>query len=294
MSAPLLFTKISELQNLLKQLKREGKTIGFVPTMGYLHEGHLSLVRCAKKENDIVVVSIFVNPTQFGPNEDYEKYPRDLERDLKILEKEKVNYVFSPSVEEMYPPNYSTFVEETLLSQKYEGEFRPGHFRGVCTVVLKLFNIVQPDRAYFGEKDYQQLKIIQKMVKDLNLPIEIKPCPIVREKDGLAMSSRNVYLTPEERKQATAIYKSFLLAEKLFLEEGIRSAEKIKIALEEFLKQFPLIKKIDYIAIVDPETLEEVETLKGGERILIAVRMPSARLIDNWALPKRNFRPPHR
>ena len=280
----LLFRKPQELTEYIKQQKKVGKTIGFVPTMGYLHEGHLSLVRCAKKENDLVVVSIFVNPTQFGEGEDYDKYPRDLERDLKLLEGEGVNIVFAPPVEDMYPPSYSTFVEETKLSRLWEGEFRPGHFRGVCTVVTKLFNIVKPDRAYFGEKDYQQLKVIQKMVKDLNMDIEIIGCPIVREKDGLAMSSRNTYLTSEEREQATAIYKGFLLAEKL-VKEGVKDARKVEEEIKKFLKGFPLIKEIDYVAIVNPETLEPVDEIKGGERILVAVRMPSARLIDNWEIP---------
>ncbi len=251
--------------------------------MGYLHEGHLSLVRCAKKETDFVVVSIFVNPTQFGKGEDYERYPRDLERDIKLLEKEGVGLVFAPEVSDMYPEGFSTFVEETELSKRWEGEFRPGHFRGVCTVVLKLFNIVKPDRAYFGEKDYQQLLVIKRMVEDLNLEVEIVGCPVVREPDGLAMSSRNTYLSPEERKQATAIYRSFLLAQKL-VREGIREAPKVVEEIKKFLKGFPLIEKIDYVAIVDPETLQPVGEIKGGERILVAVRMPSARLIDNWKI----------
>ncbi len=251
--------------------------------MGYLHEGHLSLVRCAKRENDIVVVSIFVNPTQFGPNEDYNRYPRDLERDINLLKKEGVDIVFAPSVEDMYPEGYSTYVEETELSRLWEGEFRPGHFRGVCTVVVKLFNIVKPDRAYFGEKDYQQLKVIQKIVKDLNMDIEVVGCPIVREEDGLAMSSRNTYLSPEEREQATAIYKSFLYAEKL-IREGLRNPRELEEKIKEFLKRFPLIERIDYVAVVNPETLEPAEEIRGGERILVAVRMPSARLIDNWEI----------
>jgi pantoate--beta-alanine ligase len=278
-----VFKNPRELQTFIKKLKKEGKTIGFVPTMGYLHEGHLSLVRCAKKDNDLVVVSIFVNPTQFGKNEDYDRYPRDLQRDLKLLEREGVDIVFAPKVEDMYPPGFSTYVEETKLSQPLEGKFRPGHFRGVCTVVNKLFNIVQPDRAYFGEKDYQQLLVIKKMVEDLNMDIEVVGCPIVREPDGLAKSSRNVYLSEEERRQATALYKSFLLAQKL-VEEGLRDAKKLREEILNFLKQFPLIKEIDYVEIVDPQTLEPVKEIKGGERILIAVRMPSARLIDNWEI----------
>jgi len=278
-----VFRKPSEVQKYIKQLKREGKTVGFVPTMGYLHEGHLSLVRCSKRENDITVVSIFVNPTQFGRGEDYDRYPRDLERDLKLLQKEGVDVVFAPEVGDMYPKGFSTYVEETELSKRWEGEFRPGHFRGVCTVVTKLLNIVKPDRAYFGEKDYQQLQVIKKMVGDLNMDVEIVGCPIVRESDGLAMSSRNVYLSPEEREQATAIYRSFLLAQKL-VKEGVRDAERLREEIVNFLKGFPLIKQIDYVAIVDPETLEPVKEIRGGERILVAVRTPSARLIDNWKI----------
>lgn len=278
-----VFYKPNEVKEFISSLKREGKTIGFVPTMGYLHNGHLSLVRCSKRDNDITVVSIFVNPTQFGKNEDYDRYPRDLQRDLNLLQREGVDIVLAPSVEDMYPKGYSTYVEETELSKLWEGTFRPGHFRGVCTVVTKLFNIVKPDKAYFGEKDYQQLKIIQKMVKDLNMDIEVIGCPIVRDSEGLAMSSRNVYLSPEERKQATAIYKSFKLAQKL-VEEGLKEPRKLEEEIKKFLASFPLIKKIDYVAVVNPNTLEPAEEIKGGERILVAVRMPSARLIDNWEL----------
>ncbi|HIP98325.1 MAG TPA: pantoate--beta-alanine ligase [Aquifex aeolicus] len=278
-----VFYKPNEVKEFISSLKREGKTIGFVPTMGYLHKGHLSLVRCSKRDNDITVVSIFVNPTQFGKNEDYDRYPRDLQRDLNLLQREGVDIVLAPSVEDMYPKGYSTYVEETELSKLWEGTFRPGHFRGVCTVVTKLFNIVKPDKAYFGEKDYQQLKIIQKMVKDLNMDIEVIGCPIVRDSEGLAMSSRNVYLSPEERKQATAIYKSFKLAQKL-VEEGLKEPRKLEEEIKKFLASFPLIKKIDYVAVVNPNTLEPAEEIKGGERILVAVRMPSARLIDNWEL----------
>jgi pantoate--beta-alanine ligase len=285
-----LFSKPSELQKFISSLKREGKTVGFVPTMGYLHGGHLSLVHCSKRDNDITVVSIFVNPTQFGKNEDYDRYPRDLQRDLNLLQREGVDIVFAPSVEDMYPPGYSTYVEETRISKLWEGEFRPGHFRGVCTVVTKLFNIVKPDRAYFGEKDYQQLKVIQKMVKDLNMDIEVIGCPIVREDDGLAMSSRNVYLSPEERKQATALYRSFKLAQKL-VEEGLRDPRRLEEEIKKFLSGFPLIKEIDYVAVVEPDTLQPAREIKGGERILVAVRMPSARLIDNWEIKLKGDRP---
>ncbi|NPB05335.1 MAG: pantoate--beta-alanine ligase [Aquificae bacterium] len=278
-----LFRTKEELRSFLREARKGGKTVGFVPTMGYLHEGHLSLVRRARGENDLVVVSIFVNPTQFGPGEDFERYPRDLERDLRLLEREGVDAVFAPSAEEMYPKNFSTFVEETELSKRWEGEFRPGHFRGVCTVVTKLLNLVRPDRAYFGEKDYQQLKVVERMVRDLDLETQVVPCPTVREPDGLAMSSRNAYLSPEERRQATALYRSFQLAQRL-VEEGLRDPRELERRLLEFLKSFPLIEKVDYVAVVDPETLEPAREIKGGERILVAVRMPSARLIDNWRL----------
>ncbi|HBF69599.1 MAG TPA: pantoate--beta-alanine ligase, partial [Thermotoga sp.] len=218
---------IEEMKKFSEEMREKKKTIGFVPTMGYLHEGHLSLVRRARDENDVVVVSIFVNPTQFGPNEDYERYPRDFERDRKLLEKENVDCIFHPSVEEMYPPDFSTYVEETKLSKNLCGRSRPGHFRGVCTVVTKLFNIVKPHRAYFGQKDAQQFRVLRRMVRDLNMDVEMIECPIVREPDGLAMSSRNVYLSPEERQQALSLYQSLKIAENLYL-NGERDAEKIK------------------------------------------------------------------
>jgi len=213
-----------------------GKSIGFVPTMGYLHKGHLSLVEAARKENDVVVVSIFVNPTQFGPNEDYNRYPRDLERDLRLLEPIGVDYVFNPSVEEMYPAMYSTYVEEVELSKYLCGASRPGHFRGVCTVVTKLFNIVKPTKAYFGQKDAQQFRVLRRMVRDLNMDVEMIEMPIVREEDGLAMSSRNVYLSPEERKEATRLYKSLLKAKEL-IESGERDVQKIKSEMLKILDQ---------------------------------------------------------
>lgn len=196
-----LVQTVAEMKSIVRELHKQNKSIGFVPTMGYLHEGHLSLVRRARTENDVVVVSIFVNPTQFGPNEDFDRYPRDLERDLRLLEPLGVNYVFHPSVEEMYPRNYSVYVEEVSLSRHLCGASRPGHFRGVCTVVTKLFNIVKPTRAYFGQKDAQQFRILKRMVENLNMDIEMIELPIVRESDGLAMSSRNVYLSPRNAKK---------------------------------------------------------------------------------------------
>lgn len=206
--------KIQEMKEIAKKLKKEGKSIGFVPTMGYLHEGHLSLVRLSKQQNDITIMSIFVNPIQFGPNEDYDRYPRDFERDKSLAEKEGVDYIFYPSVEEMYPEDFKTVVSVKKITEIMCGKSRPGHFDGVATVVLKLFNIVNPDRAYFGQKDAQQLAVIKQMVKDLNLDVEIVPCPIVREQDGLAMSSRNVYLSEEERKSATVLYRALNLAKR--------------------------------------------------------------------------------
>ena len=277
---PLLFKKIKELRSYLKSEKCNGKSVGFVPTMGYLHEGHKALIKLARMQNDIVVVSIFVNPTQFGEGEDYDRYPRDLERDLAICEELGVDVVFAPEVKEMYPEGYRTRVCPGDIAKVLEGKFRPGHFEGVATVVTKLFNIVQPDRAYFGEKDYQQLKIIEQMVRDLNIPVEIVPVPTVRDKDGLALSSRNVYLSPEERESALAIYKSFLLAEKM-IKAGERDAEKIKKAMEEFIKRHPHVKKIDYIEITD-ENLNPKRIVEKGDRILVAVHVGNARLIDNW------------
>lgn len=271
---------VKEMQAISRSCFRVGKEIGFVPTMGYLHEGHLSLVRRARRENDIVVVSIFVNPTQFGPNEDYEKYPRDEERDKELLMKEGVNYLFIPSVFEMYPEGYSTYVEVLGLTEGLCGARRPGHFRGVATVVTKLLNVVQPTRAYFGEKDYQQLQVIKRLVRDLNIPVEIVGCPIVREKDGLAMSSRNTYLSPEERESALSLYRGLKLAEELF-ERGEKNPEIIKERVKEFILSHPHVKRVDYVEIVDPESLKPVENVKEGDVIALAVFVGSTRLIDN-------------
>ena len=271
---------VKEMQAISRSYFRTGKEVGFVPTMGYLHEGHLSLVRKAREENDVVVVSVFVNPTQFGPNEDYERYPRDEERDRKLLEAEGVDYLFLPSVEEMYPEGYSTYVEVEGLTEGLCGAKRPGHFRGVATVVTKLLNIVQPTRAYFGEKDYQQLQVIKRLVKDLNIPVEIVGCPIVREKDGLAMSSRNTYLSPEERESALSLYRGLKIAEELF-RKGEKDPEVIKEKVKKFILSHPHVKGVDYVEIVDPESLKPVKEVKEGDVIALAVFVGNTRLIDN-------------
>jgi pantoate--beta-alanine ligase len=270
---------ISEMKNLAKEWKRKGLSIGFVPTMGYLHEGHLALVRRTKELSDRVVVSIFVNPIQFAPGEDYQRYPRDLERDKALLEKEGVDVLFSPKAQEMYPPEFQTYVEVKELSSGLCGRYRAGHFVGVATVVLKLFNIVQPDIAVFGEKDYQQLKVIQRMVQDLNLDVKIISHPTVREEDGLAMSSRNTYLSPEERKSAIALYKALNLAEEL-INQGERRVATLKEKLKEFIESYPYTK-VQYIEFVHPETLKEVERVDEPTLLALAVFVGKARLIDN-------------
>ncbi|MFZ8843443.1 pantoate--beta-alanine ligase [Thermoflexus sp.] len=258
-------------------------TWGFVPTMGYLHEGHLSLVRRARAENDRVAVSVFVNPTQFGPHEDYARYPRDLERDLRLLEPLGVDLVFVPSVEEMYPPGFQTWVIVEEVSRPLEGASRPGHFRGVATVVAKLFNILQPDRAYFGQKDAQQTVVIRRMVQDLNIPVEIVICPTVREPDGLAMSSRNTYLNPEERRAATVLFRA-LQAAKARYEAGERDAERLREAMREVIRAEPLAR-IDYVSVAHPETLQELERVEGPALLSLAVYIGTTRLIDNLMLP---------
>ena len=283
----LVLQTVNEMKEYARKVRKEGKKIGFVPTMGYLHDGHLSLVRKARDENDLVVVSIFVNPTQFGPSEDYDRYPRDLERDLKILEEEKVDVAFVPSVEEMYPAGYSTYVYVERLSSILCGRSRPGHFRGVATIVLKLFNIVMPTRAYFGQKDAQQFRIIRKMVEDLNLDVELVECPIIREEDGLAMSSRNLYLSPEERKQAVALYESLKLAQELY-DSGERNVDKIKNAMRRKIAEYPLVR-IDYIEVVTEDTLESMEHMEENREYIVAVAayLGKARLIDNTILGRQ-------
>jgi pantoate--beta-alanine ligase len=257
-------------------------TVGLVPTMGYLHEGHLSLVRRAREECDHVVVSIFVNPTQFGPREDLSKYPRDLERDLSLLEPLGVDLVWMPTTEIMYPPGYQTWVEVESITRPLEGAMRPGHFRGVTTVVAKLFNGVQPHKAYFGQKDAQQAAVIRQMTRDLNFPIEIVVCPIVREPDGLAMSSRNIYLNPEQRKAATVLSRSLRAAKEAY-EYGERDAEKLRQVMKDALASEPLAQ-MQYVSCADYDTLEELENVNGKALLSMAVFMGKTRLIDNLIL----------
>ena len=269
-----------DMQGLAEGCRLEGKEIGFVPTMGYLHEGHLSLVRQAKKDNDVVIVSIFVNPLQFAPNEDYESYPRDIKRDEELLKKEGVDVLFYPSVQDMYPDGFQTYVQVENLTKVLEGRSRPTHFRGVTTVVLKLFNITKPHRAYFGKKDAQQLIVIKRMVRDLNLDVEIVGMPIVREEDGLAMSSRNKYLNDEERKQAVCLYRALRRAEEL-IKGGVYDAERIKKEMEDVIKLYPLAE-IDYISINRISDLEELDRVEDGNTLVsLAVRIGKTRLIDN-------------
>jgi pantoate--beta-alanine ligase len=262
--------------------QRLGGSVGFVPTMGFLHDGHMSLVRAARQQNDHVFVSIFVNPTQFGPNEDLASYPRDEERDLALLREAGVDYVFMPSSEEMYPGGFSTFVEAGDVSQPLEGVSRPGHFRGVATVVLKLLNIVQPQRAYFGRKDAQQLVVVRKLVRDLDLPVEIVPMTTVREPDGLAMSSRNAYLSPEQRKAAVVLSQALSLAQEMWT-RGTRDAQQFRSRLRELIEDEELAS-IDYVSVADPETLQELERINGPALVSMAVRIGRTRLIDNTTL----------
>jgi pantoate--beta-alanine ligase len=257
-------------------------TVGFVPTMGYLHEGHLFLARRAKAENDVSVVSIFVNPIQFGPKEDFARYPRDPERDLALLEKERTDLVLMPPVEEMYPPGISTWVDVENVTKTLEGAARPGHFRGVATVVAKLFNIVEPSKAYFGQKDAQQVVVIQKMVTDLNMNLEVVVVPTQREPDGLAMSSRNVYLNPQERQAAVVLWRSMNLAQGLW-QKGERDAEKIRNEMVALIRKEPLAR-IDYVSMADPKTLDELSRIKGSALVSMAVYVGKTRLIDNMTL----------
>jgi pantoate--beta-alanine ligase len=271
--------KIEDIRAALRAARREGKRIGLVPTMGALHEGHLSLVRAARSKCDVIAVSIFVNPTQFGPNEDYSKYPRTFDNDCELLQKEGVDSVFAPSVEEMYPGGAATYVIVEGMTDRLCGRSRPGHFRGVTTVVSKLFHIVEPDLAFFGQKDAAQVAIIKRMVRDLNMPVEIVVCPIVRESDGLAMSSRNAYLTAEQRKSALVLSRALRRVQQAF-DQGERNAAKLIEAGKQVIAEEPWVR-LDYLEIVDPETLEEVEIMSSKTLIAVAGFLGTTRLIDN-------------
>jgi pantoate--beta-alanine ligase len=275
-------TTAGELRAAVRAARAAGHAVGLVPTMGALHEGHLSLVRASRPECGFTVATIFVNPTQFAPHEDFDKYPRTLQTDLDALASCGTDLVFAPGREEIYPAGCSTLVEPPQVAQRWEGECRPGHFRGVTTVVLKLFNLAQADVAFFGQKDYQQAAVIRRMVQDLNVPLEIRVCPTVREPDGLAMSSRNRYLSADERRQALAISRGLRLAEQLAA-EGERQASKLVDAIRHVLAEAQ-ISRIDYVAVADPETLEPVVELAGPAVALIAVKVGGTRLIDNWRI----------
>ena len=262
-----------------KHLQR-GRSLGFVPTMGALHDGHISLVRRAKMDNDIVVASIFLNPLQFGPGEDLDKYPRDLEEDIRKLRGEEIDILFLPDNSLMYPQGFSARIDVGAVSEKLCGKFRPGHFSGVATVVAKLFNIVSPTRAYFGQKDFQQTVVIKRMARDLNFDADIIVCPIIREQDGLAMSSRNAYLDKEQRLAASALYQCLSKASDS-VKSGVRSGMQIRTLMRDFLSAVPLISEIDYASVYDPETLEEVDEIKKEALLAVAVRIGNTRLIDN-------------
>nr|MBO2501166.1 pantoate--beta-alanine ligase [Thermoanaerobacterales bacterium] len=272
-------TTIGELRDRLAEHRAAGRTVGFVPTMGYLHEGHASLMRAAREHDDVVVVSVFVNPLQFGEGEDLDTYPRDLERDARVAAAEGVDLLFVPPVEEMYPEPVLTTVSVAKVSEPMEGAARPGHFDGVATVVAKLFNIVGPCRAYFGAKDFQQLAVVRRMVRDLSFPVEVVGCPTVRELDGLAMSSRNAYLTPEQREAAPVIYRA-LRAGAAAIAAGERDPQAVRELVAGIIEAEPLAE-LDYVEVVDADSLATPETLQGNLRLLAAVRFGRARLIDN-------------
>jgi pantoate--beta-alanine ligase len=274
-----VLTTIAEVRAARKHLSG---SVGLVPTMGALHDGHLALVRSARSANECVSVSIFVNPTQFGPNEDFANYPRNTERDLELLRAEDVDYVFMPSAEEMYPPGFDAAVDMGLLAERLEGASRTGHFFGVATVVLKLFNIVQPTHAYFGRKDAQQLVIIQRMVRDLNLDLEIVPVETVREPDGLALSSRNAYLNPAERRAALVLWNALTLTQEMWT-RGARDAETFRMRMRDLI-QAEELAHIDYVSVADPVTLEELRRIQGPALVSLAVRFGRTRLIDNITL----------
>lgn len=275
----VVIRRAKEMQDASEVWRRQGLTVGVVPTMGALHEGHLSLIRRARADNDRVIVTIFVNPLQFGPNEDFSRYPRTFGHDLELCREAGTDAVYAPEVEEMYPPGASTVIEVSGVSERLCGASRPGHFRGVATVVAKLFNITKPHRAYFGQKDAQQVAVIRRMVRDLNFGLEIIPCPIVREADGLAMSSRNRYLSPKEREAALILFRSLKLAEELFA-SGERSAQAIESAVIGKVESEPLAR-IDYVSLVDALTMEPVTAVDRPTLLALAVFFGATRLIDN-------------
>jgi pantoate--beta-alanine ligase len=277
-----VITKINEVQTRLLSFKERKESIGFVPTMGALHDGHISLMRSARKENDELIVSIYLNPTQFDNNDDFDKYPRQLSEDIEIIRKENVDVVFAPSNEEMYPNGFCTNVRQNRLTEALCGRVRLGHFNGVTTIVTKLFNIIKPDRAYFGQKDYQQSAVIKRLVADLNMNIDIKVCPIVREEDGLALSSRNIRLNPEERQSALCIYGSLLKARAMF-DSNIRDTKNIIKEMTSVIKKTKHTK-IDYISIVNAHTLEDLSSINGKALAAVAVWIGNTRLIDNTIL----------
>lgn len=282
-----IIKSIGEMKPFLAGARKNGLSVGLVPTMGCFHEGHISLIHRAVTENDVSIVSVFVNPTQFGPNEDYKQYPRDLENDSSTASQVGADVLFAPPVEEIYHKGYQTYVNVTKLTKGMCGASRPGHFAGVATIVLKLFNIVQPDRAYFGEKDYQQLMVIRRMAEDLNVPVEIVGMPIFRDTDGVAVSSRNTYLSIDERKAAMVLNKSLLLAKKL-VAEGMTNSESLRGRIEEFIRGEPLAK-IDYVAIVNPKTLEPVLDVCDDTLLALAVYIGKTRLIDNSLINRRGL-----
>jgi pantoate--beta-alanine ligase len=272
----------ADLRRAVAEARRGGRTVGLVPTMGALHEGHASLIRAARRETAFVVVSIFVNPTQFGPNEDFHRYPRPLEQDLEVCGREGVDLAFVPEVATLYPPGFRTYVEVHDFQDVLCGASRPGHFRGVATVVLKLFNLVQPDVAYFGQKDAQQARIIRQLVRDLDVPVEVRVCPIVREPDGLALSSRNQYLDPEQRRHAPALYQALEEARRL-IEAGERDAARVRAVVAERLARTPGAV-VDHAEVVDYDTLRPLDRLRGQVLIAVAVKFGTTRLIDNVLL----------
>ena len=276
----MLLKKVDEVRSLVEQWRKQGLTVGYVPTMGALHEGHESLIKKAVRENDKVIVSVFVNPTQFGPNEDYDSYPRNIEKDMELCENAGACAVFNPEPSEMYFENKSTVISVSGLTSVLCGAKRPGHFDGVCLVVTKFFNIVKPNRAYFGEKDAQQVAVLKRMVRDLSIDVEIVPCPIIREEDGLAKSSRNTYLNVDERKAAVVLSRSLKIAKQL-LDKGERNAAKINDAIISEINTESLAK-IDYVEIVDSENLTDVSTIEKNILIPIAVYIGKTRLIDNF------------